>query len=171
MEGLTIETGLGTVLPLGRYDQQARATTGATVGNNLWDVSPTFAVTYTTPPLIAEGTEFSSKMFINNYATNPATHYKTGRLVDIDFALTEHIGRFQVGAAGFYAFQVEDDSLFGAPVAADGRRVKELALGPIINCDLAEIGAAIRVKYATTLYARNSVIAHGIVLSFGKKLF
>ena len=86
---------------------------------------PTFAATHTTTPLLFEGTKFGAKLFWNNFFTNPETQYKAGTLLDIDFALTEHIGRFQVGAAGFYAFQVADDRPFGVH-CADGRRINFL---------------------------------------------
>ena len=171
VEGLTVELGLGTVLPLGRYDAESKRLTGTSDGSNIFDLAPSFAVTYTTPPLIVDGTEFSAKLFWNNYATNPATQYKTGQLIDIDFALTEHVGRFQVGLTGYHAFQIEDDRQFGVPVPPDGRRADILSLGGIVNCDLAEIGAAIRVKYLATVTSRNNIMGQGVVVTFGKKLY
>ena len=113
MQGLAVMFGLGAVLPLGKYDRQLQASNGISMGNNTFDLAPSVAVTYTTPPLIFEGTEFSAKFYWNNYRTNPDTQYKAGSLLDVDFAISEHIGRFQVGAAGIYAFQVEDDRQFG----------------------------------------------------------
>jgi hypothetical protein len=170
MEGVTVGLGVGVVVPVGQYDAQTQAANGITVGNNTWDVAPSVAVTYTTPPLFVEGTEFSAKLYWNNYWTNPETHYQTGSLLNVDFAITEHIGRFQVGPTGFYAFQVADDRQFGVMVPPDGRRIEFLNLGGIINCDLAEIGAVVRIKALTTVVSQNAVVSKALIVGFIKKL-
>jgi hypothetical protein len=171
MQGLAVELGLGAVLPVGKYDRMLQATNGVTIGNNTFDVAPSVAVTYTTPPLIAEGTEFSAKLYWNNYRTNPDTQYKAGSLLDVDFAVSEHLGRFQVGAAGFYAFQVEDDTQFGVQIPPDGRRVEILNLGGVVNYDIPELGAVVRLKALTTVVARNAVVSKSLVVSFVKKMY
>jgi hypothetical protein len=171
MEGLAIGLGLGVVLPIGQYDARTQAANGITMGNNTWDIAPSIAVTYTTPPLIFEGTEFSAKLYWNNYWTNPVTHYKAGSLLDVDFAITERIGRFQVGATGFYAFQVADDRHLGIVVPPDGRRIEYMTAGGILNYDIAEYGAVIRVKALTTVVAQNAVVSKSLVVGFAKKLY
>jgi hypothetical protein len=171
VEGLTLALGFGVVIPVGKYNPTLQATNGITAGNNTWDLAPSLAVTYTTPPLLAEGTEFSAKLYWNNYGTNPDTHYKAGSLLDVDFALTEHIGRFQVGLAGFYAFQVADDRQFGVVLPPDGRRIKYLNLGGVLNYDMPEYGAVIRIKPLVTVYSRNAVVQTGIAIGFAKKLY
>jgi hypothetical protein len=171
VEGLTLALGLGAVIPVGKYNAELLANNGITIGNNTWDVAPTVAVTYTTPPLIFEGTEFSAKFYWNNYGTNPNTHYRAGSLLDVDFAITEHIGRFQVGAAGFYAFQVADDRLFGVVIPPDGRRIKYMNLGGVLNYDMPEYGAVIRIKALTTVVARNAVVSNTLVVGFFKKFY
>jgi hypothetical protein len=171
MEGLTLGLGVGVVLPVGKYDAQTQAANGITIGNNTFDIAPSLAVTYTTPPILVEGTEFSAKLYWNNYRTNPTTHYTAGSLIDIDFAVSEHIGRFQVGVAGFYAFQIEDDRLFGVTVPPDGRQVRYMTLGGVLNYDLPEIGAILRFKALTTVIARNVVESQTFVVGFAKKLY
>lgn len=170
MEGLVVQLGLGVVLPIGKYDAQTQRANGVTMGNNTFDVAPSVAATYTTPPLIVEGTEFSAKFYWNNYRTNPTTQYKTGSLLDVDFAVTEHIGRFQVGITGFYAFQVANDRQFGATVPPDGRQVRYMTLGGVLNYDMPEYGAVLRVKALTTIIARNVVESQTVVVGFAKKL-
>src|SRR5262249_5672333 len=81
-EGLPVTFGLGVVVPVGQYNVTEAQSFAANHGNNIWDVAPTVAVTYTTPPLLAEGTEFSAKVYWNNYTVNPATRYLTGNLLD-----------------------------------------------------------------------------------------
>jgi hypothetical protein len=171
MEGLAVGVGLGVVVPIGHYDMQTQAGNGVTIGNNTWDVAPSIAVTYTTAPLLAEGTEFSAKLYWNNYWTNPQTHYHAGSLLDIDFAVTERIGRFQAGVTGFYAFQIADDRQFGAVVSPDGRRIKYLNVGGILNYDIIEWGAAVRIKALTTIVSENAVVSKTLVIGFAKKLY
>jgi hypothetical protein len=171
LEGLTLDFGLGAVIPIGKYDANTQAMNGVTIGNKTSDIAPSVAFTYTTPPLIAEGTEFSSKIYLNNYGANPVTDYKAGSLIDVDFAVTEHIGRFQVGPTGVYLNEIADDHQFGAIVPPDGRKLEYLALGGVVNYDIAEIGAAIKLKAVTTVMAENSGVSKVIVVSFFKKLY
>jgi hypothetical protein len=170
MQGLVISTGIGAVIPIGQYDAHLQRSNGISVGNNTFDLAPSAALTYTTPPIVADGTEFSAKFYWNNYWTNPATQYKAGSLLDIDFAVSEHIGRFQIGAAGVYLDQFTDDHLFGIVVPPDGRRLEYLALGGVANYDMAEYGASIRVKVLTTLLAKNCGASTAIAIGFAKKL-
>jgi hypothetical protein len=171
IEGLVLDFGIGAVIPIGNYNQQTQAMNGVSPGNKTFDLAPSMAVTYTTPPLIADGTEFSAKLYWDNYATNPVTQYHASPLLDVDFALTEHIGRLQLGPAGFYVFQTGQDRQFGAVVPPDGRRLEYMAVGGVINYDMAEYNSAIRFKANTTVFSQNGVVAKLFVISFAKKLF
>ena len=170
-EGLAVGLGLGAVLPIGLYNASLQASNGIAVGNNILDVAPSISFTYTTPPLIAEGTEFGSKIYLNNYGTNSVTDYKTGTNVDVDFAVSEHIGRWQIGAAGYYLRQIADDRRAGVPVAPDGRRVEVLSLGPVVSYDIAEMGASIKFKMRSSVFAYNTAMVTLFVLGFAKKLY
>lgn len=170
-EGLAIQVGLGVVFPIGQYDAKRATTEGLSIGNNVWDVAPMVAVTYTSPPLIGEGTEFSAKIYWNNYRTNKDTHYRTGDIVTIDFAITERIGPVQFGLAGLYARQIEDDSKFGIKIIPDGRRTEVLSLGPVFALDLPELGGSLKIKALGSVSERNSVTSKGIVLTYGTKLW
>lgn len=169
-EGLSIALGFGAVIPVGKYDAVDATTQGLTIGNNIWDFAPTVAFTYMTPPIHAEGTEFSARLYWNNYLTNPATQYSTGSLINIDFAVSERIGRFQIGVAGYYAFQIADDKLFGVPIAPDGRRGEVLTLGGVLAYDMPEYGASMKVKALTTVVTRNAVRSPGVAFTWVKKL-
>jgi hypothetical protein len=169
-EGLAVGAAIGAMLPAGLYDARIQASNGVTVGSNTLDVAPSIAFTYTTPPLLAEGTEFSSKIYLNNYARNPDTDYRSGRNVNIDFAISEHIGRWQVGVAGYYLRQFEDDTRGGISVAPDGRRSQVLSLGPIVNYDIPEYKAAIKFKMRSSVFAYNTAMVTAFFLTFAKKL-
>lgn len=167
-EGLTIALGFGTLIPVGTYNP-ADAAQGLRLGNNIWDFAPTVAFTYMTKPILAEGTEISARLYWNNYLTNPATHYTTGTVVNVDFAVSERIGRFQVGLAGVYGVQLEDDTLFGVPVAPDGRRVEALGLGGVLAYDMPEFGSTIKTKVLTTVIVHNGTQATAATIGWAKK--
>ncbi|MEM7225243.1 MAG: transporter [Pseudomonadota bacterium] len=171
-EGLTVYAGFGVVLPFGDYDRSAMESNGVTLGDNIWDFAPTAAITYVTPPLIADGTELSAKVFWNNYLENPDTDYQTGDLINVDFALSERIGPAQVGLAGIYAVQIEDDEQFGMTVPPDGRRAQVLSLGAVGAWDLPSIGAQVKLKGVHTVVSENTVEdGWGITLTFVKQLW
>ena len=109
------------------------------------------------------------RFFWNNYLENPLTFYRTGDLLDLEFALSERIGRFQVGVTGFYAWQVEDDKLFGFTIPPDGRRTVNFQLGPVVNYDMPERMASVKVKALTTLVTENTVESWGVVFGWYKK--
>ena len=71
LQGLTILTGFGVVIPVGTYDASDPTEQALSIGNNIWDLAPIVAFTYTTRPLLAEGTEISARFYWNNYLENP----------------------------------------------------------------------------------------------------
>ena len=168
-EGLTILAGFGVVFPAGKYDLSDPLQQALSIGNNTWDFAPTFGFTYTTQPILAEGTEISARFFWNNYLENPTTHYRAGDLLDLEFAVSERIGRFQVGVTGFYAWQVEDDELFGVAIPPDGLRATLLQIGPILNFDMPEYGSSVKVKALFTGVAENTVRSWSIIFGWIKK--
>lgn len=170
-EGLTVQFGFGTVVPIGRYSASVAASHGLTVGNNIWDFAPLAAFTYVSLPILGEGTELSAKAYLNTYLTNPDTQYQTGSVINVDFALTERIGRIQFGLAGAYVGQVEDDTLFNNRVGPYGRRVEVISLGLAAVYDMPEFGASIKVKGLTSVAAKNAVEGFGLSLTFFKKLY
>jgi hypothetical protein len=169
LQGLSILVGFGVVLPGEAYDSSDPLQQALSIANNTWDFAPTVGFTYTSPPILADGTEISMRFFWNNYRENPATDYWAGDLLDFEFALTERIGRFQVGVTGFFAFQVEDDELLGVPIPPDGRRVKNYQVGPILNYDMPERMASVKVKAITTFVTENTVESWAVIAGWAKK--
>jgi hypothetical protein len=88
----------------------------------------------------------------------------------VDFAVSERIGRFQVGMAGVYAVQVADDKLFGVTVPPDGRRAEVLNIGGVLAVDMPELESALKVKVLSTALAANSVRSTGVAISLIRKL-
>jgi hypothetical protein len=170
-EGLAIAIGFGLVVPVGQYNPTNITTQALSTGTNIWDFAPNVAFTYTTPAIFGDGTEVSSKLYWNNYLTNPDTQYHSGSLLNLDFAVTERFGRFQVGVAGFYAFQIEDDKLFGVRIPPDGRRAEVLNLGGVAVYDVPELAMSVKVKALTSLITANTVSSPGVVVALAKKLY
>lgn len=170
LEGLAVSLGLGVVVPIGKYDPELSISNGLSLGLNTWDIAPNIAFTYTTPPIFAEGTEFSAKLSFNEYLKNSITKYSTGDLVNVDFAVSERLGRLQLGVGGNYYRQIEDDEQFGVRVGIDGRRAEVLNLGVVGAYDMPEIGSSIRFKAVTTVINENFPNASSISISFIKKL-
>lgn len=168
MEGLTVMLGLGIVIPTGSFDGSDPLTQALSIGTNIWDFAPAAAVTYMTRPILFEGTEFSAKLYWNNYLENPDTDYRTGDLLNLDFAITERIGRFQLGVTGFYAVQVEDDKLMGASIPPDGRRGELVQLGGVVNYDMPEYATSLKVKASHSFAAENTVESWSVLVGVFK---
>lgn len=168
--GLTVLAGFGMIFPTGTFSDANPTKQALSIGTNTWDFAPTFGITYTTRPIFADGTEFSVRFLWNNYLENAATQYSTGDLLDIEFALTERVGRFQVGVAGFYAWQSEDDEFFGVPILPDGRRAEIFQIGPILNFDMPEYTSSLKVKALFTGPIENNVRSWGVALGWITKL-
>ncbi len=168
-EGLSILVGFGVVLPTGAFDSSDPLSQALSIGNNTWDFAPSIALTYTTAPILADGTEVSARFFWNNYLENRETHYLAGDVLDLDFAVTEHIGRLQVGVTGFYAVQVDDDKISGMRVPPDGRRGDILQLGGIVGYDIPEQAASLKLKVLTSVFADNTPTAWNVICGWIKK--
>jgi len=169
-EGLTFTLGVGVLVPVGQYNAAEAASHSVSIGNNIYDFAPWLAFTYVTPPILAEGTEVSAKLYLNNYLENPTTKYATAPLLDLDFAISERLGRFQFGVAGFYAVQIADDTLAGVRIPPDGRRAEVLMLGGVLAYDMPEYLASVKVKVLEALIARNVPKTPGFAITFAKKL-
>ena len=83
--------------------------------------------------------------------------------MNVDFAVSEHIGRWQIGAAGYYLRQFEDDIRNGVSVAPDGRRTEVLSLGGVINYDIPEHSAAIKFKVRSSVFAYNTAMVTAFI--------
>ena len=165
-EGLALLVGFGALFPTGRFSNSDPLGQALSPGSHVWDFAPSLALTYTSPPLIGEGTEITGKFFANNYLTNPVTHYHTGTLLDLDFAVSEHLGRVQAGLAGSYAVQVRDDTLHEVSVAPDGRRFEALTVGPVLSYDLPEYAASLKIKALRSVFTVNAPTSYLVITSW-----
>ena len=151
--GLTIQPAFSMIFPIGTYNTHQFTTPG----HNDYFVIPNFAVSYLTQPnLIGDGLELSARLFYDHALPNPLTHYKSGDVLDLDFAVSERDGRFQYGIAGFGAVQVGRDIEDGETVPVDGKYFDIFKLGPVAQYDFPRLGLAIKAKLELPIYSRNS---------------
>ncbi len=170
-EGLAVATGIGVVfqpVPITSVFRQATASASARISGMSHRLLPS-------PTPRRHGSrkaqEFSTKIYLNNYFKNSVSDYKSGTLLDIEFAVSGHIGRWQIGVAGYYLRQLEDDRRAGVPVAPDGRRLQTMSLGGVFNYDMPEIGSSIKLKLRTSVFAYNAGMVSSFIISISKKIF
>ncbi|GLK95811.1 hypothetical protein GCM10008164_35510 [Achromobacter xylosoxidans] len=161
--GLTMKLGYSMVLPTGKYDAKELYTTGR---NTLYHI-PNGAFTYLTGPnFLGDGTEFSMSYFLDIARKNSATGYRNGMVVDVDMAISEVIGRWQLGVAGYYARQIADDRLNGQRVS--GNRFASAAVGPVIAYNMPDCKCSVKFKAQFSVFTRNSLAPNAAYLFFNK---
>jgi hypothetical protein len=134
------------VVPTGSYDK----TKTDNVGRNYYALQLDYALTY----FFGFGEEVSAmnKVVINR--SNPATHYRSGTELDIDYALNQHLPHdFFVGVGGYLHRQFSDDTQDGQ-VYAGGYRVKDFAIGPQVGWGTPRYGGYLAWQHQAT--ARNT---------------
>jgi hypothetical protein len=176
--GLTIAGGLAMKAPTGASYVPSNLLNFA---SNLWIFTPNLAITYNTGPNLSLGdsTQFSARLFLPFAARNPTTGYQSGNSFDLDFAVSEIFGNWQVGAAGYYTLQYEDDDGFNVatglrcPGAAciDGNRNGQLAIGPAIQYTFPDSGVFVKAKYSADVWSKNNLSEQTLTLQIGMKIF
>ena len=170
MQGLSIELGFGVVVPSGQYNSTDPTTRALSAGANIWDYAPHIAFTYTSAPILADGTEFSTKIYWNKYRTNPATRYSTGDLINIDFAVSERIEGSKSGSRVSMPFKWRTTRNLESQFRRTDSASRFLNLGGVLAYDMPEFGAMIKIKTLQSVFVENSAHTRGIVLTFVKKL-
>ncbi len=175
--GLTVGFGLNVTFPIGTFPYAEGAPPPDRVppgspGLGRWVISPNVALTYRTPPILLQGTEFSARAFFNFFGETRHTQYETGSNVTIDWAVTERFGRFQFGPTGTFLYQFEDDrGPPGSILAADGKqRTKLTEIGGVFAVDLPEYGAQASIKYFKSIDGENIFGGHAVIARLSLKL-
>lgn len=164
--GLAVQAGLGIMFPTGTYDPNRVVNNSA----NFYDFAPNIALTYNVRSLFGErlgdATEFSMRIWFNNYTQNHSTHYQTGRLLNVDFAITQRMGHWQFGFTGTAFKQIEDDKIAGINVPDGGARSDGVAIGPLISYSFVAHARPwiITLKGLYAVSATNTAWPRGVVL-------
>lgn len=163
--GLTVKAAYSMMFPTGKYDAPPQNS----AGHNVYIYIPNFAATYLTGPnFMGDGLEFSLHVFFDIVGHNSATNYSTGPIYDIDAAISERIGRWQIGVQGYYARQWEDDTQNGRVVAPNGKRLVAANVGPIISYDIPEWKSTVKFKVQLPVYSRNTMGIGRAFVTFSK---
>jgi hypothetical protein len=177
--GLTVEAGFSFKAPTGQYN----VNNSFNIGANVWIFTPNLAVTYNTGPnwSFGDSTQLSARLFLSFPTTNPATNYKSGNVLDVDWSATQIFGNWQAGITGYYTYQFTNDvgvnnfngvncpGIVGL-TCIDGDRNGQFAIGPVIQYTFPESGVAIKAKFTTDLWAKNNLIDRILVVSIAMRL-
>ncbi|WP_109478143.1 transporter [Paraburkholderia sp. C35] len=162
--GLTVKLAYSMIFPTGHYDQNAIVSTGR---NTIYYI-PNAAFSYLTGPnVFGDGTEFSLHVFLDIAATNSATKYHNGPVIDFDYAISEKLGLWQFGLAGYYATQLSDDHQNGQAVPG-GNRFASAGIGPVLSYTIPQWKSNIKLKASIPIYTRNSLAQNVVYLIFSK---
>lgn len=167
--GLTVGGGLGVTVPSGRYDKNAQVNTGG----NTWIISPNVALTYLTGPeysLGGDGTEFSARLYYSMPLENPDTNFEAGNVVNVDWAITQRYGYWQVGIAGQQAKQLDGDTLANG-TRTNSKKFSSGSVGPVASVFLPSIGSQLKVKAAANYDAENTFSGYSLVMVMGWNVF
>ncbi len=164
--GLTLRASYSMIFATGVYSPKLIVPPG----HNDFFFIPNFAATYlTSPNVIGDGIELSSRVFLDFAARNTETDYFTGLVVNTDFAVSNRLGLFQFGLAGFYAQQVTRDSRGGEVVAPNGKRLISFDLGPVLAYDIPKWNASIKAKFYVPVETRNTINIDRFIIGYGMK--
>jgi hypothetical protein len=182
--GFNVSLGFAAKLPIGNYtDKKA-----INVGSNLWILSPNIGMTYLSPPDPLGGPfEVSGRAYYSFPLENDVTHYQTGQVVDVDWAVAQYLNpALEVGLAGVYQQQVTSDSnrmiyvaglglvthdSIGDP-SVNGTRYADMSLGPVISYTLPNNYGTIKFKYlAPMVHQESSMRSQIAILSYAVKLY
>lgn len=151
--GLTVRVAYSMIFPTGQYNPNGLGSSG----HNQYFLIPNASITYLTGPnFLGDGTEFSASVFYDIATTNHATKYYTGGVLDFDGAISERVGLWQIGVAGNYASQLNNDTINGIPVAGNGYRLRVATVGPVIEYEIPKWKAAVKLKVSLAVWGDNA---------------
>lgn len=137
-------------MPTGNYDKNRIANTG----RNAWALSPQLGLTYFDP---SSGWEVSgAAIYVNSFA-NTDTHYRSGDIVHVEYAVGKMLApQFKIGAVGYYAQQLSADSGAGATLGSRKLRVAAIGRGVTFTFTVNDTIVNLVAKYYREFDAQNT---------------
>lgn len=142
--------GLNIYAPTGAYSASSLVPSGY----NYWTVEPVSGFTYYEPTIGSEMTIYTGYEF---NTINPATEYRTGEQLHIDWILAEHFKNgFGLGIGGYFYQQITPDSGSGAFLGSF--KAKEFSLGPVMRyaTTISQCALSIEFKYLPQIEVTNT---------------
>lgn len=123
-EKLHTLVALDFLAPSGDYDRHDLAN----IGRNYWGIQPVFALSYIDPA----GLNIDAKIMYDFNLENPATDYRSGQELHVDYALGWGLGNGWVVGVGGYAYrQTTDDRQNGERI--EDNKGRSFAVGPSVK--------------------------------------
>ena len=160
--GLTVKVEYSMIFPTAVYDPNRPFN----ISGGTYLFIPNAAVTYLTrPDGLGGGVELDLHAFYDHQTTNWQTDYDNGDVIDFDFAGAQRLGRWTVGVAGHYAFEIQDDRIGPTRqiVPPSGRHFESFTLGPVVQFVIPSWHAAIKLKSDLPVITRNAVAITDVV--------
>ena len=126
------------------------------IGTNVWGFVPQFAATYFDKET---GWDVSGSLSLVVTAENEATHYRSGDMLQLDWAAGKHFGAggaWEGGIAGNVVYQVSGDSGAGARLGAFEER--SVGIGPAISyaTKLGAVPVSLSAKWERDVFTQNT---------------
>lgn len=164
--GLTVQLNYSMIIPIGSYSPDKFFT----VGHNDYFIVPNVAASYLTQPnFLGDGLELSGRLFYNRALTNSYTHYTQGDIIDLDYGVSERVGKWQFGIAGNVASQINSDAVNGQYVLPSGRYFALAKAGPVVAYDT-DWGGTLKAKISYPVWVRNTIASPQFILALSFKL-
>ncbi|WP_445672952.1 SphA family protein [Pseudomonas inefficax] len=133
------------IAPTGRYDKDDLANPG----RNYWVFEPVYAMSYVDPA----GLNLDAKVMYDFNRRNPATDYRSGQELHVDYAVGWGLGNgWVVGVGGYYYRQTTDDHQDGERI--EDNKGRSFAIGPSIKYS-GEGGWFVTAKWSKETEVRN----------------
>ena len=161
--GLSVAGGFALIIPDGGYTTKR----ALNLGSNAWVLDPNVALTYNTGSKLSFGdnTQLSTRLFYGIPQKNPATHYTSGNIMDVDWSATQQFGALRLGVAGYYQKQLTDDQTGTGVHLPNGNRFTAAGIGPVVEYFIPKWNMFLKAKYTNTFYHKNYVDEQFLVLS------
>ncbi len=143
------QTGVMVNVPIGDYHDGALAN----LSFNHWGADVYAAASWIDP---TSGIDISGAIGVTFNAENPATNYRTGDELHIEWAVSKTFSpKFSAGLTGYYYDQISGDSGAGAVLGGFEGRVAAIGATVGYNFEVGETPVAARLKYFHEFAADN----------------
>jgi len=136
------------------------------VGSNVYTIAPSIALTYTLPSLLGktlgDGTQFSVRVFYNEYTDQEDKDYRNGDIVNTDYSISQIKYNWQYGLAGSYYVQVQDDEFINGN-EGESNRTEMFSVGPVLGYNFTIKDQPFFAKFKSCFYIDGKNVAKSTI--------